>query len=88
MAKIMWCSNCEKEALVYNADNTHFIWNCSKDGLTTFGYELCAGPFFMSEPPELEEDWQDELVEPSVEELQEMDAGAELLLWDLGLAEK
>ena len=81
MAKIMWCLGHEENEIVYfDTESTfHIDWD---NGWT------CQGPFYTSAPPELEEYWPDELVEPSVEELEEMDAGAELLLWDLGLAEK
>ena len=77
MAKIMWCLEHEEDVMVFG--DFHVVW---------YDYD-CNGPFFTSHPPEdLQDAWQDELVEPSEEELQEMDAGAELFLWDLGLAEK
>ena len=86
MATMMWCADCEKEAKVFTDPNNvmefHFNY-LGKDDIVG-----CFGPFYTSAPSELEDGWQDELVEPSVEELQEMDQGAELLLWDLGLMEK
>jgi hypothetical protein len=56
---------------------------------TGFGSELDWCFFNMgmttSAPPEFEEYWQDNLIEPSDEELEEMDENAEGLLVDCGL---
>ena len=83
MATMMWCADCEKNVFVYDCDVTHFIWVGNGE------YDLCTGPFFTSAPPEiLPDNWQDELVEPSDDELLEMDKMSELFLWDLGLTEK
>ena len=72
MATMMWCIYCEEFVEVFSDQN-----------------EGSHAPFYTSAPPEdLSDNWQDELVDPSVEELQEMDKMSELLLWDLGLAEK
>ncbi len=82
MAEIMWCLKHETYKCVYfDPDSAfHIDWMMEN---------LCKGPFYTSAPPsDLPEYWQDELVEPSTEELEEMDKMSELLLWDLGLAEK
>ena len=81
MATMMWCLKHSRKAIMYQDPdvNFHMDWKAQ---------DICTGPFFTSAPPdELENGWQDELDEPSVEELQEMDKMSELLLWDLGLVE-
>ena len=46
--------------------------------------DLCDGPFALSTPPvNFEEDWDINLVEPSPEELAEMNLQAEMLLQEL-----
>ena len=81
MATMMWCIYCED--MVLESDGFHISYD-SRYG-DFFG---CTGPFFTSAPQDLPDNWQDELVEPSEEEMDEMDRGSELLLWDLGLMEK
>ena len=82
MATMMWCLSHETYKTVHKDGDMEF-------DIDWVGKDLCKGPFFTSAPPENTSDnWQDELDEPSTDELEEMDASTELLLWDLGLAEK
>ena len=85
MDTIMWCLECEDMKIVI--DDCHMIYKQYGD----FGFDIygCAGPFFTSAPPEdMSDNWQDELDEPSEEELVEINKMSDLLLWDLGLSEK
>ena len=85
MATIMWCAECGHEVSAEFVEKTGYHFT----DMSLKNWDVCAGPFFTSAPPEnLPDNWQDELVEPSEEDMDEMDQGAELLLWDLGLMEK
>lgn len=44
---------------------------------------FCEGPFTYCHPPEIEDRWQDNLVEPSPDELERMDLNAKELLLEL-----
>ena len=79
---MMWCLSHETYRLVYKDDDMEF-------DIDWVGEDLCKGPFFTSAPPQdLPDNWQDELDEPSEEELVEINKMSDLLLWDLGLSEK
>lgn len=50
-----------------------------------FGAAQCYGPFTNSIPPQLPENWNEVLTDPSNEELELMDENAKSLLFDLGV---
>ena len=75
----MYCIECEMGAdnefvLEYGHHFTDMRWD---------DWEVCFGPFTYSAPPELEENWQDNLIEPSDEEWTKINLNANELLMDL-----
>lgn len=80
MSKKVYCLRCDKEVLAEEPVEGHSEFVYMGNG---FGDVIwCAGPFSESEPPELEEDWNCNLQDPSPAELEEMNANAEELLLD------
>jgi hypothetical protein len=79
----MWCIDCER--IVPNwatpmGTPYHVNFTSIEDDVDLMN---CYGPFAYSTPPAIPENWHEMVVEPSPEELAEMDKNAELLLADL-----
>lgn len=75
-----YCLNCEEMVLTDGFGHSFFI-----EGTFPPEIEWCNGNFVDCAPPELEEDWQYNLQDPSPAELEEMNANAEELMIDLGI---
>lgn len=76
---LRYCLSCERICVVLD---TNITWHFAdvKDGDEPVE---CYGPFTTSTPPEIPENWVDFVVEPSEDELIEMDMNAEVLLAEL-----
>lgn len=83
--KKMYCAECEEMVVVEEPVEGHsrIIW----DGDPKMQWDVmwCEGPFFDSEPPADDPDW-DLQDEPTGDELFIMNKNAEELLQDLGVA--
>lgn len=83
MAKLMYCITCEKEVLVEEPIQGHSVVEFVPDkGRQEIFW--CEGEFTESAPVEVP-DWEIGLVEPTDDELNEMNLNAGLLLQDLGV---
>ncbi len=78
MSEIKYCISCEENVWVYEYSG-HAVLDKS---VIPFEVEWCNGPIANCPPPELEEDWQYNLQDPSPAELEEMNANTEELLLD------
>lgn len=85
----VWCIDCQEEVVLdlnlLDGMPIHTIcidpgngWDVPPD------YEPCSGPFTSCPPPDnFSDDWDLNIVEPSAEELAEMNLRAEILLQEL-----
>lgn len=83
----VYCIDCQKLVLAQGTISGITVHPFSFQTEYGYDYDWCDFPlgYAECEPPEFEEYWQDNLIEPSDEELAEMDENAEGLLRDLGL---
>ena len=73
MCKVLWCVTCNSlENTVKDIEGVQYHW-------TEFD-RICHGPFASCPPPELLEDWNYYLTDPSPEEFEIMDESASELL--------
>lgn len=90
-SQTVWCIDCQEEVILdlnlLDGMPIHTIADWDGDEFGVFvdvDYYPCFGPFTSCPPPEnFDEDWDIDLVEPSQEELAEMNLEAEMLLQEL-----
>lgn len=92
-SQFVWCVDCQEEVILdlelLNGEPIHTVIDWCPNSKMGFGvvepdYHICFGPFTSCPPPDnFEEDWDIDLVEPSQEELAEMNLQAEVLLQEL-----
>ena len=83
--KLHYCLTCGRIVSLFPGTVEWHFGDFEQRSEEDYGPAQCYGPFTNSTPPQLPDNWNEILTDPSAEELEVMDENAGLLLFDLGV---